>query len=120
MSYFSWCQIDFYIASRETERDWDKDLAEDVKGECEAKYGPVTAIKVEKETQVSFRRGLHFEQVLHDIRERFMLSSILSNPQRKPLKVSMDAGSEDDKSRPHSYPMPLCRPTNDSIFAVRS
>ncbi|KAG6842235.1 hypothetical protein C0991_000205 [Blastosporella zonata] len=36
----------------ETERDWDKDLAEDVKGECEEKYGPVEAIKVEKETQV--------------------------------------------------------------------
>ncbi|PPR05698.1 hypothetical protein CVT26_008939 [Gymnopilus dilepis] len=35
----------------ETERDWDKDLAEDVKGECESKYGPVTAIKVEKDTQ---------------------------------------------------------------------
>ncbi|KIM48235.1 hypothetical protein M413DRAFT_63161 [Hebeloma cylindrosporum] len=35
----------------ETERDWDKDLAEDVKGECENKYGPVTTIKVEKETQ---------------------------------------------------------------------
>ncbi|KAF9457065.1 hypothetical protein BDZ94DRAFT_1285464 [Collybia nuda] len=35
----------------ETERDWDKDLAEDVKGECEEKYGPVEAIKVEKETQ---------------------------------------------------------------------
>jgi len=38
---------------RETERDWDKDLAEDVKGECENKYGPVMTIKVEKETQVS-------------------------------------------------------------------
>ncbi len=38
---------------RETERDWDKDLAEDVKGECEEKYGKVEAIKVEKETQVS-------------------------------------------------------------------
>ncbi|KAG5221921.1 splicing factor CC1 protein [Salix suchowensis] len=36
---------------RETERDWDKDLAEDVKGECEEKYGKVEAIKVEKETQ---------------------------------------------------------------------
>ncbi|KAI3621864.1 rna-binding protein 39-like isoform 1 [Moniliophthora roreri] len=35
----------------ETERDWDKDLADDVKGECEEKYGKVTAIKVEKETQ---------------------------------------------------------------------
>ncbi len=38
--------------SRETERDWDKDLAEDVKGECETKYGRVLAIKVEKESQV--------------------------------------------------------------------
>ncbi|KAF8905548.1 hypothetical protein CPB84DRAFT_1814171 [Gymnopilus junonius] len=36
---------------KETERDWDKDLAEDVKGECETKYGSVAAIKVEKETQ---------------------------------------------------------------------
>ncbi|EGO30746.1 hypothetical protein SERLADRAFT_455043 [Serpula lacrymans var. lacrymans S7.9] len=35
----------------ETERDWDKDLAEDVKGECEDKYGQVDAIKVEQETQ---------------------------------------------------------------------
>ncbi|OSD03128.1 splicing factor CC1-like protein [Trametes coccinea BRFM310] len=34
----------------ETERDWDKDLADDVKIECEAKYGPVRAIKVEKES----------------------------------------------------------------------
>ena len=38
--------------SRETERDWDKDLAEDVKGECESKYGRVLAIKVERESQV--------------------------------------------------------------------
>ncbi|OJT04713.1 RNA-binding protein rsd1 [Trametes pubescens] len=36
----------------ETERDWDKDLADDVKSECATKYGPVQAIKVEKETQV--------------------------------------------------------------------
>ncbi|KAK7058994.1 Phosphatidylinositol-3-phosphatase SAC1 [Paramarasmius palmivorus] len=35
----------------ETEKDWDKDLADDVKGECEDKYGKVIAIKVEKETQ---------------------------------------------------------------------
>ncbi|KAH9950383.1 hypothetical protein B0H21DRAFT_776651 [Amylocystis lapponica] len=35
----------------ETERDWDKDLAEDVKGECEEKYGRVEFIKVEKESQ---------------------------------------------------------------------
>jgi RNA-binding protein 39 len=37
---------------RETEPDWDKDLADDVKGECQEKYGKVEAIKVEKETQV--------------------------------------------------------------------
>ena len=40
---------------RETERDWDKDLADDVKGECEEKYGRVEFIKIEKESQVSFR-----------------------------------------------------------------
>ena len=43
-----------YRACRETERDWDKDLADDVKIECEAKYGPVRAIKVEKESLVSY------------------------------------------------------------------
>jgi len=37
---------------RETEKDWDKDLAEDVKGECEEKYGKVLAIKVERDSQV--------------------------------------------------------------------
>ncbi|KAI0275099.1 hypothetical protein BC834DRAFT_814949 [Gloeopeniophorella convolvens] len=35
----------------ETEADWDKDLAEDVKGESEEKYGPVDRIKVERESQ---------------------------------------------------------------------
>ncbi|KIJ21787.1 hypothetical protein PAXINDRAFT_165177 [Paxillus involutus ATCC 200175] len=35
----------------ETERDWDKDLADDVKGECEDKYGKVDAIKIEKDSQ---------------------------------------------------------------------
>jgi RNA-binding protein 23/39 len=43
-----------YYFCRETERDWDKDLAEDVKGEVEEKYGRVDFIKVEKESQVSF------------------------------------------------------------------
>ena len=37
---------------RETEAGWDKDLAEDVKGECESKYGQVLAIKVDKDSQV--------------------------------------------------------------------
>ncbi|EUC61967.1 splicing factor CC1-like protein [Rhizoctonia solani AG-3 Rhs1AP] len=35
----------------ETERDWDKDLADDVRGECEEKYGNVLDLKVEKESQ---------------------------------------------------------------------
>lgn len=36
----------------ETEPDWDKDLAEDVKGECESKYGKVERIKVIRDSQV--------------------------------------------------------------------
>nr|CDI51110.1 related to splicing factor HCC1 [Melanopsichium pennsylvanicum 4] len=36
--------------AQETETDWDKDLAEDVKDECQAKYGAVTSIHVEKES----------------------------------------------------------------------
>lgn len=35
----------------ESERDWDKELAEDVKGECEEKYGKVEIIKIEKDSQ---------------------------------------------------------------------
>lgn len=35
---------------RETERDWDKDLADEVRGECEDKYGKVEAIKVDKDS----------------------------------------------------------------------
>ncbi|ELU40879.1 splicing factor, CC1-like family protein [Rhizoctonia solani AG-1 IA] len=35
----------------ETERDWDKDLADDVRGECEEKYGKVLDLKVEKESE---------------------------------------------------------------------
>ncbi|KAI0003714.1 hypothetical protein BJV74DRAFT_876070 [Russula compacta] len=35
----------------ETDADWDKELAEDVKGECESKYGSVDGIKVERESQ---------------------------------------------------------------------
>jgi hypothetical protein len=40
------------VFCRETDADWDKELAEDVKGECEVKYGPVDRIKVERESQV--------------------------------------------------------------------
>jgi hypothetical protein len=50
--------LDYFLTLcyRETERDWDKDLGEDVKGECEQQYGKVERIKVEKESQVCFRR----------------------------------------------------------------
>lgn len=37
----------------ETERDWDIELCDDVKGEVESKYGPVVDIFVVKESQVS-------------------------------------------------------------------
>lgn len=37
----------------ETERNWDLDLAEDVKGEVESKYGKLKRIKVEKMSAVS-------------------------------------------------------------------
>ncbi|KAG1862248.1 hypothetical protein F4604DRAFT_1882375 [Suillus subluteus] len=47
----------------ETERDWDKELGDDVKGECEEKYGRVEAIKVERETQVSTARWFGGKQV---------------------------------------------------------
>jgi len=40
-----------FSAEEETERDWDKDLADDVKGECEEKYGGVLEIYVDKESQ---------------------------------------------------------------------
>ncbi|KAF9783543.1 splicing factor CC1-like protein [Thelephora terrestris] len=35
---------------KETERDWDKDLADEVRGECEDKYGRVEAIKVDRDS----------------------------------------------------------------------
>lgn len=47
---------------RETERGWDKELAEEVRGECEDKYGPVVGIKVEKESQVCCRL-FHYAEV---------------------------------------------------------
>ena len=49
---------DFVVVSNmfnpeeETERNWDLDLAEDVKGEVEGKYGKIKRIKVEKMSAV--------------------------------------------------------------------
>jgi hypothetical protein len=85
-----------FLAIRETERDWDKDLAEDVKGECESKYGPVTAIKVEKETQVS-PNVCSFYSSLTIRRARSMLNSMPSKMPKKPFKDSMAVGLVDDK-----------------------
>lgn len=39
--------------AEETEPDWDTELRDDVKSECESKYGPVVEIYVEKESNVS-------------------------------------------------------------------
>lgn len=41
-----------FKAEDETESDWDKDLADDVKGECEGKYGKVERIKVVRDSAV--------------------------------------------------------------------
>lgn len=50
---------DAFNPEEETERDWDLELRDDVKGECEAKYGKVGEIFVVKESQVrSFSRLL--------------------------------------------------------------
>lgn len=40
--------------AEETERDWDTELRDDVKGECESKYGKVAEIYVEKDSAVGF------------------------------------------------------------------
>ena len=42
------------VVCRETEPNWDKELAEDVKGECQSKYGKVQYIKVERDSEVCF------------------------------------------------------------------
>ncbi len=62
---------------RETEPDWDKDLAEDVKGECSSKYGQVAHIKVERDSDVSPRTHMLFEHVIFTFhRARSMCSSM--------------------------------------------
>lgn len=46
---------DAFDPTEETERDWDIELRDDVKGETESKYGKVADIFVVKESQVSHR-----------------------------------------------------------------
>lgn len=53
---------------RETERNWDLDLADDVKGEVESKYGKVKRIKVDKmsatgEVYIEFAEGVRFADI---------------------------------------------------------
>jgi RNA-binding protein 39 len=43
--------------AEETERDWDIELRDDVKGEVEDKYGKVAEIFVVKDSQVSTTNG---------------------------------------------------------------
>ena len=75
--------------SRETERDWDKDLAEEVKGECEDKYGQVEAIKVDKDSpqvcRISF--AVEFAYPTTDFRGKYSSSSTTSTPQKKLFKA---------------------------------
>jgi len=100
---------------RETERDWDKELAEEVRGECEDKYGPVVGIKVEKETQVRCNicpeRLLRFTHPLD--RARYTSSSILLNPLRKRSKVLMVVFSADEACQLLLSPTLCSRPIND-------
>ena len=107
------------IRPRETERDWDKELAEEVRGECEDKYGPVVGIKVEKETQVCYgfcpaRPRL----ILPLYRARYTSSLILSNLPRKLFKVSTAAFLVDAAFQPLSSPTLCSRPINDRQHSI--
>lgn len=76
-------------ATRETERDWDKDLAEEVKGECEDKYGKVEAIKVDKDSPQVCRICFDYRVYPSDraIREKFLSNSTALTPRRKPSRA---------------------------------
>jgi hypothetical protein len=99
---------------RETERDWDKDLAEDVKGECAEQYGKVERIKVEKETQVC-RRPSNVKTIETNprFRARFMSNLTRLRLQKRPSKDSTVAGSVGSKSLLISSQMQSCRHTNN-------
>ena len=75
--------------SRETERDWDKDLAEEVKGECEDKYGQVEAIKVDKDSSqvCRFSSTAKSAYLTTDFRGKYSSSSTTSTLQKKLSKA---------------------------------
>ena len=95
----------------ETEPDWDKDLAEDVKGECEGKYGKVERIKVVRDSQVRITRTLSYIHWANTTSYRAISSS--SSTQSLMLArlsmVSTAVGSAANPSRPPSCPTPSCR-----------
>jgi hypothetical protein len=64
----------------ETERNWDLDLAEDVKGEVERQYGHVRRIKVDKMSAVS-EGGSGFEL------SRFWKLSLTRSPGRGVYRI---------------------------------
>ena len=94
-----------WLLIRETERDWDKDLDEDVKSECEEKYGHVEFIKVEKESQVGGSMPSEYTILIHN-RARSTSSLIPSSPPRTPSKVWMVDGSVANKFLPPSSQTP--------------
>lgn len=104
-----------YFFHRETERDWDKELAEEVAGECGDKYGPVLGIKVEKETQVC--RFLPLQPIVFTddrlSRAKFTSNSTPSNQPKMPFKVSMVAILAEGASQLLSSLMPCFRPTSN-------
>ncbi|KAF8316167.1 splicing factor CC1-like protein [Clavulina sp. PMI_390] len=61
--------------AEETDKDWDIDLADDVKGECESTYGTVNAIKVIKDSQgeiyVQFNNVESATKALHGLNGRW-------------------------------------------------
>ena len=75
------------LLRRETERDWDKELAEEVRAECEDKYGPVAGIKVEKETQVCRKLCSSIRNLSSVFRVKFTSSSKPLNLHRRLSKV---------------------------------
>lgn len=112
--------MQFNCTSRESDKDWDKDLAEDVKGECEGKYGKVLAIKVERDSQVGFVHVSTQPPFSHFDREKSMSNSTTLSSLRKLYKALMDDGLEDDKFPLFSSPTLLCRLTSNRDMLVPS
>ena len=96
--------------NREIERDWDKELADEVAGECGDKYGPVVGIKVEKESQVCPFLPLQPRSLIVPLRVKFTSNSTPSNQPKELSKVSMVATLAEGASRLLSSPMPCFRP----------